>query len=73
MAIHSSADSAFNVSPFRHIGASSIHQPQGVISVTVQLFFAWRVKVITSKTWAVVVIVLLAVVNCRELASKLSV
>lgn len=41
---------------------------QGIIASCVQLFFAWRVKVVTSNLWAVMLIVTCAVVNMRELS-----
>jgi hypothetical protein len=39
---------------------------QGIIATLVQLFYAWRVKVLTGKTWLVIVVVVLAVIGLRQ-------
>jgi hypothetical protein len=52
---------------------SARHTPlfQGIIASCVQLFFAWRVKVVTSNIWAVMLIVVCAFINMCESSSLL--
>ena len=40
---------------------------QGIISSSVQLFYAWRVKVVTGNMWIVLFIVVCAIIDLREL------
>lgn len=40
---------------------------QGIIACTVQCFYAWRVKVVTSNLWVAVLITITATISMREL------
>ncbi|THH20335.1 hypothetical protein EW146_g1021 [Bondarzewia mesenterica] len=45
---------AFGISPLTN----------GIIGMGVQLFFAWRVRVLTTKVWAMVLIAFLSIISC---------
>ena len=51
--------------------ARHTHLFQGIIASSVQLFFSWRVKVVTSNILAVMLIVICAFINMRESSSLL--